>query len=215
MLTSLRRVIVGAVLALGCYVVYKVLFDDTSDEGRTSREEGEKPPPEEPPQASVFFGLSHDEQLGKLIEMVKQGSSGYGLAREARKLGRLDELQALWVELLECKDQRMDEETFDTLTTFGPDGPGETERVNVRVDDALFKEQLLYVIRDSLEPDSPLLDRVIEAFGKEQHPWTRMRIIRAIGKVGGTRATRFLEQVAEEEGSANTYAAQEARRWLD
>jgi len=125
-----------------------------------------------------------------------------------------DYMMQLLVELLEMHDQRMLAETSDTLSTFTPDGEATTEQVNRRVDDTDFKESLLYAIRDNMEADHPLLERMFRAYADESNDTTRYRLVRAVGVIGGERAREFLEQVVADEGALNTYSAQVARKYL-
>ena len=90
----------------------------------------------------------------------------------------------------------------------------ETEEVNCRVDDTDFKESLLYIIRDRMDADHPLIDRVIAAYYNEPGSYNRYRIVRAVGIIGGEKANSFLESVVEDEAAENSFAYQVARKYL-
>ena len=121
----------------------------------------------------------------------------------------------LLVDLLEIHDPRMLSETADTLTQYDDEDQWSSQSVNERVDDTDFKENLLYVIRDNLEADHPLLGRIVRAYDAEPNPYTRYRIVRALGKIGGERVQTFLRRVIARESEENTFASQVARNYLD
>jgi len=134
---------------------------------------------------SGFLALERSQRLERLIERIKTGDPCFDIQREMRGAGAFAELQELWIELL--------------------------ERHDAPCDDPNFKEQLLYIIRDGLEPDCPLLERLFAAYRTEPHPYTRMRIVRAVGRIGGDKARAFLEDVRTDDDGM---AAEEAGRWL-
>lgn len=141
--------------------------------------------------AAAFFALPRDERLRVLADRIAAGDMCWPLDQYARRAGRHGELQELWLDL------------FERAPEFLGVGGG--------LDLAGFKEQLLYLVRDGLEPDSPLLERLVAAYRLETHSFTRLRMVRAVGRVGGRRAQEFLAQVLEE---GDGLAAQEAERWL-
>ena len=210
------KLIIAGALAAGGFLLHKTIFgDEKKKKGKSSREEKQRPivnylPPEK---SEGFFGRPHEKQVDELIVRVKEGET-YELIKEAEEQNCKDYMLQLLVELLEIHDSRMLAETADTLTTFTPDGETSSEKVNARVDDTDFKESLLYVIRDNVEADHPLVERIIRAFDAESNAYTRYRIVRAIGIIGGERAKAFLERVVEDEGGMNTFSAQVARKYL-
>ena len=148
--------------------------------------------PEEPESdAAAFFALPRDERLRVLAGRIDAGDMCWPLDQYARRAGRHGELHELWLDL------------FERASEFLGVGGG--------LDLAGFKEQLLYLLRDGLEPDSPLLDRLVAAYRLETHSFTRLRMVRAVGRVGGRRAQEFLAQVLQE---GDGLASQEAERWL-
>ncbi|MBI3892500.1 MAG: hypothetical protein HY303_13335 [Candidatus Wallbacteria bacterium] len=171
-------------------------------------------PPKKPTLAADFFKLSEEEKTAYLIEDLKASGQDFQLMLQAKDRGELDATVALLVKLLLTKDPRMMEHTSDTMTTFTPDGKQVKTPVNERVDDSGFKEALLYMIRDNAPRDSPLLEKMYEAYKAESYPMTRMRIVRAIGKIGGPRSQKLLRKVVANEGESMSYAAQEAARRL-
>ncbi len=162
-----------------------------------------------------FLKLSDDEKISLLIPIIIQNQAPDTMAEFMRKAGKEKEFHALLVKMLAMSDSRMATETFDLQTTYLADGSMEEKKANQRTDDGIFKEFLLYVIRDSLPPDSPHLQAIFDAFWKEKNPWTRMRIVRATGKIGGEKVLAFLREVLKKEENQRTLAAQEAARRLE
>jgi len=161
-----------------------------------------------------FFTRSYPERISILIDLIRSGKGYPDLETKAVALGEREQLHDLLIELLSMKDSRMLAETHDRLTIFSPDGRMESKQVNHRIDTSLFKETLLYIIRDSIPVDSPLIERIVTAFDGESDLMTRMRIVRAVAKIGGARSEVFLRRVVESESDAGTPAAQEAKRRL-
>ena len=178
------RLVLGGLLVAGGYALWCVL---------KSPEKPEKAPEEddEPVEETGFFSENADEQLKILFERIKKGDPCWDIQREARAIGRYEFVQELWIRLLEMHEDN------------APEG--------LAVDDANFKEQLLYIIRDGLEPDCELLERMFKAYRTEPHDYTKMRVVRAVGRIGGEKARAFLEDVSNE---GEGLAAEEAKRWL-
>jgi hypothetical protein len=181
-----------------------------------------------PPQASEgFFSLSHEKQISELITRIKDGTvdqvfnaisitwDNFGADQAEKKADRARNYTLeLLVELIELKDERMMNETADVLTKMNDDGSFESKDVNKRIDDTDFKESLLYIIRDRLDQEHPLVDRVITAYHKEPNPYNRYRIVRALAIIGGPRVHDFLITVIENEAVENTFAYQVARKYV-
>jgi hypothetical protein len=186
------------------------------DTGPSVAPDPSPPPAATPSSASSggFFSLPEDQQLALLIDLVRDTGACGEIEALASRSGCESRLHELLVRLLAMKDPRMEAATHDTLTTVVTSGMHVVQAVNRRVDDTAFKENLLYVVRDAIPTDSPLLERIFAAFQAEPHPYTRMRIVRAIGRIGGRRSRDFLTAIVQDEGALNSYAAQEARKYL-
>lgn len=163
---------------------------------------------------AVFFELSEPEQLWVLMELIRETGGCAEIEEEANRVGKSDRLHELLVTLLGIKDPRMDLPRTETVTTAARDGVRVERRSKPRVDDSLFKDNLLYLLRDRLKPDSPLLDGIFRAYERDEEPYNRMRIVRAVGLIGGARARAFLEKVVKEEAHYRSLASREARKYL-
>lgn len=163
---------------------------------------------------AVFFELSEPEQLWVLMELIRETGGCSEIEEEALRSGKTDRLHELLVTLLGIKDPRMDLPRTETVTAAARDAVRVERRARHRVDDSLFKDNLLYLLRDRLKPDSPLLEGVFRAYERDEEPYNRMRMVRAVGLIGGARATLFLEKVVREEGTYRSLASREARKHL-
>lgn len=161
---------------------------------------------------SRYFGLPSEQQRVWLIEKLRGGGSLNEMLQDARNRGRLAEVQGPLLDLLMLKDPRMMSAAYDTLTRVDADGHTRHEKVNLRVDDAAFKESLLELLMELIETDSPLVEKMVEAFRREDDPTTKMRIVRAMARIGGRRARSFIEDLVREEGDGPWI--HEARRQL-
>lgn len=153
---------------------------------------------------AVFFDLTEPEQLWVLMELIRETGGCAEIEEEAVRVSKTDRLHELLVTLLGIKDPRMD--------LPRPERPHKGARP--RVDDSLFKDNLLYLLRDRLKPDSLLLDGIFRAYERDEEPYNRMRIVRAVGLIGGARSRAFLEKVVREEAHYRSLASREARKYL-
>lgn len=190
-------------------------------ESRGSDGGGVQPWPGEAPSAgvvgwrpAVFFDLSEPEQLWVLMELIRETGGCAEIEEEALKTGRTDRLHELLVTLLGIKDPRMDTPRADAPAADGRDAVRVERRARHRVDDSLFKDNLLYMLRDRLPADSPLIDGIVRAYDRDEEPYNRARIVRAVGLIGGARARAFLERVVSEEARYRSLASREARKFL-
>ncbi|MFC1746610.1 hypothetical protein ACFL35_21640 [Candidatus Riflebacteria bacterium] len=161
-----------------------------------------------------FYNCSEEQQIDILIERVKEGDRCYDLLNAAKEQKRLEHLLSLFVQLLSIKDERVMLATHDVVTEYSADGRVKSEPVNERVDDTLFMEYLLYILRDNLPKNSIHIGAMVHAYENEGDPWTRMRIVRAIGRIGGEYAVNFCRLVLKNEGEYRTMAAQEASKYI-
>lgn len=163
---------------------------------------------------AVFFELSEPEQLWVLMELIRETGGCAEIEEEAVRAGKTERLHELLVTLLGIKDPRMDLPRSETVTPAARDAVRVERRARHRVDDSLFKDNLLYLLRDRLKPDSPLLEGIFRAYERDEEPYNRMRIVRAVGLIGGARARAFLEKVVREEAHYRSLASREARKYL-
>jgi hypothetical protein len=163
---------------------------------------------------AVFFDLSEPEQLWVLMELIRETGACAEIEAEALRTGRTERLHELLVTLLGIKDPRMDLPRTEGPAADGRDAVRVERRARHRVDDSLFKDNLLYMLRDRLAPDSPLLDGIVRAYDRDEEPYNRARIVRAVGLIGGARARTFLERVVHEEAHYRSLASREARKFL-
>ena len=163
---------------------------------------------------AVFFDLSEPEQLWVLMELIRETGACAEIEEEAIRTGKTDRLHELLVILLGIKDPRMDLPRPDSSASASRDAVRVERRARPRVDDSLFKDNLLYLLRDRLAPDSALLDGIIRAYDRDEEPYNRMRIVRTVGLIGGARARTFLERVVREEAHYRSLASREARKHL-
>lgn len=163
--------------------------------------------------AKAWLAKPETEKLTDLVERIQRGSAGgyYPLVNAAKRLVREREVHALLVKLLTLKLPEMNALRTSRITVFSDDGVRDLEG-ETTIDDSAFKEELLYAIRDGVPPESPLLEGIFAAYEAEERPMMRMRIVRALGKIGGTKAQGFLRQVIEREKGTNSPALQEATR---
>ncbi len=178
------RLVIGGLLVAGGYALWCALKGPDKPEKSAVEDD-------EPVEETGFFSLSSDEQVKTLYERILKGDPCWNIQREARAKGQYEFMQEMWIRLLEMH------------ADSAPEG--------IDIDSADFKEQLLYIIRDGLEPDCPLLERMFKAYRNEPHNYTKMRIVRAVGRIGGDKARAFLEDVS---GEGEGLAAEEAKRWL-
>ena len=160
---------------------------------------------------AVFFELTEPEQLWVLMELIRETGGCVEIEDEAARTGKSRRLHELLVTLLGIKDPRMD---LPRAEPPARDSVKTERRAKTRVDDSLFKDNLLYLLRDRLGPDSDLLEGIFRAYERDEEPYNRMRIVRAVGLIGGPRARAFLEKVVAEEGHYRSLASREARKYL-
>jgi len=191
------------------------------EQAGASSKAGVRPWPGEGPSAevigwrpAVFFELSEPEQLWVLMELIRETGACAEIEEEAQRTGKTERLHELLVTLLGIKDPRMDLPRTETVATPGREAVRVERRARQRVDDSLFKDNLLYLLRDRLAPDSPLIDGIVRAYDRDEEPYNRMRIVRTVGLIGGARARTFLERVVREEAHYRSLASREARKHL-
>lgn len=162
---------------------------------------------------AVFFDLTEPEQLWVLMELIRETGGCAEIEQEAVRVSKTERLHELLVTLLGIKDPRMDLPRPESVSPPARQA-ARVPRASQRVDDSLFKDNLLYLLRDRLKPDSPLLDGIFRAYDRDEEPYNRMRIVRAVGLIGGARARAFLEKVVREEAHYRSLASREARKYL-
>ena len=163
---------------------------------------------------AVFFDLTEPEQLWVLMELIRETGGCAEIEAEAQRVSKADRLHELLVTLLGIKDPRMDLPRTENVSPAARQAVPHERRARPRVDDSLFKDNLLYLLRDRLKPDSPLLEGIFRAYERDEEPYNRMRIVRALGLIGGPRARAFLEKVVREEAHYRSLASREARKYL-
>lgn len=168
-----------------------------------------------------FLALSEGDRRSALVAMIlamnSPDASAAPLLRFVAATGEAGgrrEMVDTCLQLLERRDRRLVTQTWDTRTIIEPGGKVTKKRVNVRSDSTWADEQLLYLIRDNPDDADRVTGELYRIIDGIRHPMSRMRLVRAIGKIGGERAPGYIKAIRSTEENPSSYASQEASRWL-
>jgi hypothetical protein len=163
---------------------------------------------------AVFFRLSAEEQIWVLTELIREQGHCRELESEAARQGRDMALDAVLISLLPRKDRRMHRDRPEASIAAAIGGRTGEVPAPGRIDDGLFKDDLLVILSRRARAHPNILPGIMDAYDITVEPYVRMSIIRAVARIGGPLARRFLERVISEETVFRSLAAKEAQRLL-